>query len=86
MTAPSIDAYVRLDTHLAHPSAVTATLTGTQHRTAHALLTTRGFETIDEHTLVLARIDHEESQWRSQVGCPQALTPTPTALSVSLAY
>ncbi|MFG2707403.1 DUF317 domain-containing protein [Streptomyces sp. NPDC048386] len=63
MTTPAIDAHVRLDTHPSHPSAVTATLTGTRHRTAHALLTTRGFETIDEHTLVLARIDHEEPHW-----------------------
>ncbi|MER6714594.1 hypothetical protein [Streptomyces sp. NPDC000877] len=72
MTTPSIDAHVRLDTHPAHPSAVTATLTGTRHRTAHALLTTRGFETIDEHTLVLARIDHEEPYWAHQAA--QALT------------
>ncbi|MFD5128942.1 DUF317 domain-containing protein [Streptomyces olindensis] len=72
MTTPSIDAHVRLDTHPTHPSAVTATLTGTRHRTAHALLTTRGFETIDEHTLVLARIDHEEPYWAHQAA--QALT------------
>ncbi|MFJ3620638.1 hypothetical protein ACIPSH_21135 [Streptomyces iakyrus] len=63
MTTPSIDAHVRLDTHPTHPSAVTATLTGTRHRTAHALLATRGFETIDDHTLVLARIDYEEPYW-----------------------
>jgi hypothetical protein len=55
-----------------YPSAVTATLTGTRHRTAHALLTTRGFETIDEHTLVLARIDHEEPYWANKAA--QALT------------
>ncbi|MFD5753582.1 hypothetical protein [Streptomyces sp. NPDC127033] len=66
MTTPSIDAQVRLDTHPSHPSAVTATLTGTQHRTAHALLTTHGFEPVNEHTLMLARIDHEEPYWAQQ--------------------
>ncbi|MFC9431426.1 DUF317 domain-containing protein [Streptomyces sp. NPDC056987] len=45
---------------------MTATLTGTQHRTAHALLTAHGFEAVDEHNLVLARIDHEEPYWAQQ--------------------
>lgn len=72
MTTPVIDAHVRLDTHPAHSSAVTATLAGTRHRTAHALLAARGFEAVDEHTLVLARIDHEESYWAENAA--QALT------------
>ncbi|NGO45118.1 DUF317 domain-containing protein [Streptomyces ureilyticus] len=72
MTIPAIDAHVRLDTHPAHSSAVTATLTGTRHRTAHALLAARGFEAVDEHTLVLARIDHEEPYWAKKAA--QALT------------
>ncbi|MEE1797417.1 DUF317 domain-containing protein [Streptomyces sp. JV176] len=66
MTTSFLDAQVRLDTHPTHPSAVTATLTGTQHRTAHALLAARGFESVDERTLVLARIDHEEPYWAQQ--------------------
>ncbi|AVH55704.1 MULTISPECIES: DUF317 domain-containing protein [Streptomyces] len=72
MTPRPIDAHVRLDIHPAHTSAVTATLTGTRHRTAHALLTARGFETVDEHTLALARIDHEEPYWANKAA--QALT------------
>ncbi|MFJ2175884.1 DUF317 domain-containing protein [Streptomyces sp. NPDC087851] len=66
MTPPTLDAQVRLDTHPTHPSAVIATLTGTQHRTAHALLAALGFETVGERTLVLARIDHEEPYWAQQ--------------------
>ncbi|WP_414169072.1 DUF317 domain-containing protein [Streptoverticillium reticulum] len=66
MTAPVIDAHIRLDTHPSHSSAVTAHLTGTRHRTAHALLAARGFEPVDERTLVLARIDHEEPYWAEQ--------------------
>ncbi|MEU9246949.1 DUF317 domain-containing protein [Streptomyces sp. NPDC048385] len=72
MTTPAIDAHVRLDTHPAHSSAVTATLAGTRHRTAQALLAARGFEAVDEHTLVLARIDHEEPYWAENAA--QALT------------
>ncbi|MFE4055200.1 DUF317 domain-containing protein [Streptomyces sp. NPDC059096] len=66
MTTPPLDAQVRLDVHPAHSSALTATLTGAQHHIAHALLTARGFEAVDEHTLVLARIDHEEPYWAEQ--------------------
>ncbi|MEU3616831.1 DUF317 domain-containing protein [Streptomyces sp. NPDC006872] len=58
-----LDAHVRFDTHPAHSSAVTATLTGTHQRTAQALLAARGFETLDTHAMVLARIDHEEPHW-----------------------
>ncbi|MEH0658514.1 DUF317 domain-containing protein [Streptomyces turgidiscabies] len=61
-----LDAHVQFDTHPAHASAVTATLTGPHHRTALALLATHGFETLDPHTMVLARIDHEEAYWADQ--------------------
>ncbi|MFF3849650.1 DUF317 domain-containing protein [Streptomyces sp. NPDC002328] len=67
-----LDAHVRLDIHPAHPSAVTATLTGADHRTAQALLASRGFEPLDPHTMVLARIDHEEPYWAAQAA--QAMT------------
>lgn len=66
MSTTSPDVHVRFDTHPAHPSAVTAHLTGTLSDFAHALLTGRGFEHLDEHTLVLARIDHEEPYWANQ--------------------
>ncbi|MFP8959229.1 DUF317 domain-containing protein [Streptomyces nanhaiensis] len=66
MTTPSTDTHVHLDTHPAHPSAVTAALTGPRHRAAHAFLTAHGFEPVDQHTLVLARIDHEEPHWANQ--------------------
>ncbi|MGC9544849.1 hypothetical protein [Streptomyces sp. UG1] len=62
MTTPAADAYVRLDTHPTHTSAVTATITGPQRERARAALTARGFEALDDNTLVMARIDHEESQ------------------------
>lgn len=39
-----LKAHVRLDTHPAHPSAVTASLTGTHHRTAQAILAARARE------------------------------------------
>lgn len=45
---------------------MTATLTGTHHRAAQALLAARGFENLDDHTMVLARIDHEEPYWAHQ--------------------
>ncbi|MFI6808135.1 hypothetical protein ACIBO6_24495 [Streptomyces luteogriseus] len=59
---PSADAHVRLDAHPTHTSAVTATITGPGQNRACALLTARGFEALTEDTLVMARIDHEESQ------------------------
>ncbi|WP_307618722.1 hypothetical protein [Streptomyces sp. V3I7] len=71
-TPPSTDTHVRLDLHPTHSSTVTATLTGPRHPMATALLTAHGFEAIDERTLVLARIDHEEPHWAEQTG--QALT------------
>lgn len=63
MTPPSTDAHVRLDAHPAHTSAVTAILTGTRQDLARPVLTAHGFETLDDHTLVLARIDREEPHW-----------------------
>ncbi|NJQ03310.1 DUF317 domain-containing protein [Streptomyces zingiberis] len=63
MTSPSTDAYVCLDTHPTHTSAVTATITGPQRGQARAALTAHGFEILDEDTLVMARIDHEEPHW-----------------------
>ncbi len=63
MTTPSINAHVRLDTHPRHSSAVTATLTGTRHDLARGLLTAHGFEALDDHILVMARIDREEPYW-----------------------
>ncbi|MEH0628491.1 hypothetical protein [Streptomyces stelliscabiei] len=65
-----IDAHVRFDTHPAHTSVVTATLTGTHHRAAQALLAARGCENLDGHTMVLARIDHEEPYWAHQAPTP----------------
>ncbi|MDV9196040.1 hypothetical protein [Streptomyces sp. Wh19] len=63
MTTPSIDAHVRLDSHPAHPSAVTAALTGTQAHVAHVALEADGWSAVAENILVLARIDHEEPYW-----------------------
>jgi hypothetical protein len=60
------DVHVRFDTHPAHTSAVTAHLTGSAAGIARDLLASRGFECLDDHTLVLARIDHEEPYWASQ--------------------
>ncbi|MEE1765266.1 hypothetical protein [Streptomyces sp. SP18BB07] len=58
-----LDAQVFLDAHPAHPTAVIARLTGSHYRTAQALLTAHGFDSLDEHTMVLARIDREEPHW-----------------------
>ncbi|MEU2263930.1 hypothetical protein ABZ557_27495 [Streptomyces sp. NPDC019645] len=63
MPTPTTEAHIRLDTHPTHPSAVTATVTGPRPHVARALLTAYGFEAINEHTLVMARIDHEEPYW-----------------------
>ncbi|MFE3645871.1 DUF317 domain-containing protein [Streptomyces sp. NPDC059169] len=72
MPTPATDAHVRLDTHPIHPSAVTATVTGPRPHLARALLTARGFEAVNEHTLVMARIDHEEPYWAEKAA--QAMT------------
>ncbi len=63
MTPPSIDAHVRLDTHPTHPSAVIATLTGTQAHIPHVSLEAADWHVVTKNTLVLARIDHEEPYW-----------------------
>ncbi len=57
-----IDAHVRLDTHPIHPSAATAVLTGVQARIALMALEAADWTVVAENVLVLARIDHEESQ------------------------
>ncbi|WP_416986162.1 DUF317 domain-containing protein [Streptomyces sp. T028] len=72
MTTPSADAHVRLDAHPTHTSAVTATITGPGQNLARALLTASGFEALNEDTLVMARIDHEEPYWAGEAA--QALT------------
>lgn len=59
---PAIDAHVRLDTHPTHPSAVQAVLTGSQAPVALMALQTADWSTAATNVLVLARIDHEESQ------------------------
>ncbi|MFJ2794052.1 DUF317 domain-containing protein [Streptomyces sp. NPDC087290] len=63
MTTSSIDAHVRLDSHPAHSSAVTASLTGTQAHVAHVALEADGWVAVAENILVLARIDREEPYW-----------------------
>ncbi|MFE7272421.1 DUF317 domain-containing protein [Streptomyces sp. NPDC057623] len=63
MTPPAIDAHVRLDAHPTHTSAVTAILTGTRQDLARPVLTAHGFETLNDHALVMARIDREEPHW-----------------------
>ncbi|MFJ4572039.1 DUF317 domain-containing protein [Streptomyces sp. NPDC088846] len=63
VTTPSIDAHVRLDSHPAHSSAVTAALTGAQAHVAHMALEADGWVAVAENILVLARIDHEEPYW-----------------------
>ncbi|TLQ42591.1 DUF317 domain-containing protein [Streptomyces marianii] len=72
MPTPTTDAHVRLDTHPIHPSAITATITGPRPHLARALLTAHGFEAINERTLVMARIDHEEPHWAEKAA--QAMT------------
>ncbi|MFF4508963.1 hypothetical protein [Streptomyces sp. NPDC001401] len=58
-----LDAQVFLDVHPAHPTAVVARLTGSHYRTARALLAAHGFDSLDERTMVLARINREEPCW-----------------------
>ncbi len=59
---PAIDAHVRLDTHPTHPSAVQAVLTGSQAHVALMALEAADWSAAADNILVLARIDHEESQ------------------------
>ncbi|WP_434595809.1 DUF317 domain-containing protein [Streptomyces sp. A5-4] len=66
MTKPAPDAHVRLDSHPAHSSAVTASLTGAEARIAHLALEADGWTPVAENILVLARIDSEEPYWAQQ--------------------
>ncbi|MCX4480275.1 hypothetical protein OOK44_28125 [Streptomyces cellulosae] len=58
---PALDAHIRLDTHPTHPSAVQAHVTGSQARVALMALEAADFSAAATNVLVLARIDHEES-------------------------
>ncbi|MEU3499925.1 DUF317 domain-containing protein [Streptomyces hundungensis] len=60
-TAPA--AHVHLALHPQHPSAVVATLAGSPLHTARATLASEGFQPVTETTMVLVRIDHEESYY-----------------------
>ncbi|QLE75261.1 hypothetical protein FGW37_29965 [Streptomyces rectiverticillatus] len=66
MPDPTLQARVRLGRHPEHPDAVTATTAGTDTYTARALLSVHGFRPTDEHTMILARIDHEEPYYADQ--------------------
>ncbi|MFJ8978738.1 DUF317 domain-containing protein [Streptomyces sp. NPDC102282] len=66
MPHPEADPHIRLDLYQDRSSAVTATITGTPTRTIHALLTLHGFESLDEQTMVMARIDGEEPHYAEQ--------------------
>ncbi|WP_050515406.1 hypothetical protein [Streptomyces rimosus] len=70
MPQPETAAHVRLGRHPQHTSAVTAALTSSSPTTARALLSVHGFRATGEHTLVLARIDHEEPHYAQQAGHP----------------
>ncbi|MYT96641.1 MULTISPECIES: DUF317 domain-containing protein [unclassified Streptomyces] len=54
------DAHVHLALHPQHPSAVVATLTGNTLHTARATLASEGFRPVNDDTMLLVRIDHEE--------------------------
>ncbi|MFB7275410.1 DUF317 domain-containing protein [Streptomyces sp. NPDC056244] len=69
---PPIDAHVRLDTHPTHPSAVTATLTGTQAHIALMGLEAADWTVVADNVLVLVRIDREEPYWAEKAA--EALT------------
>ncbi|MFB6553798.1 DUF317 domain-containing protein [Streptomyces sp. NPDC056405] len=60
---PAIDAHVRLDTHPTHPSAVQASLSGTQSHVAAMALEAANWTVAAPNVLILARIDHEEPYW-----------------------
>ncbi|MFD5702469.1 hypothetical protein [Streptomyces lasiicapitis] len=57
------DVHVDLALHPQHPSAVVATLTGTQLHTARATLASESFRPVTDTTMLLVRIDHEESHY-----------------------
>ncbi|WP_263633836.1 DUF317 domain-containing protein [Streptomyces sp. 7G] len=66
MPHPEAKPHIRLDLQQERSSAVTATITDTPTHTIHALLTIHGFEPLDEHTMVMARIDREEPHYAEQ--------------------
>ncbi|MFD4476403.1 DUF317 domain-containing protein [Streptomyces sp. NPDC058471] len=57
------DAHVHLALHPQHPSAVVATLTGSTLHTARATLASEGFRPVNDTTMLLVRIDHEEPHY-----------------------
>ncbi|MGW3835094.1 DUF317 domain-containing protein [Streptomyces microflavus] len=63
MTSPAPDAWVRLDTHPTHASAVIATVAGPDTAEVVAVLQADAWHTVAEATLVLVRIDREEPHW-----------------------
>ncbi|MFC8727172.1 MULTISPECIES: DUF317 domain-containing protein [Streptomyces] len=63
---PEAAPHIRLGLYEERSSAVTATITGSPTRTIHALLTVHGFESLDEQTMVMARIDREEPHYAAQ--------------------
>ncbi|MEU1629215.1 hypothetical protein ABZ746_28650 [Streptomyces sp. NPDC020096] len=66
MPNPALDAHIHLAQHPQHPGAVTATVTGSGTHTARALLSAHGFRPVDEQTMILVRIDHEEPYYADQ--------------------
>ncbi|MFJ4973215.1 DUF317 domain-containing protein [Streptomyces sp. NPDC088755] len=66
MPHPEAAPRIRLGLYEERSSAVTATITGAPTRTIHALLTIHGFESLDEQTMVMARIDREEPHYAEQ--------------------
>ncbi|MFE9287918.1 DUF317 domain-containing protein [Streptomyces olivaceus] len=78
---PAPDVHVRLDTHRTHPSAVVATITGTDQHIAQAHLSVRGFDHVNERTLVMARIDHEEPYWAERAS--QDLTAVNISVTIT---
>ncbi|MGW3056527.1 hypothetical protein ACWC98_11390 [Streptomyces goshikiensis] len=63
MSEPETATHVHLALHPDHGSAVTATITGSSPHTARATLAAHGFRRIDEQTMALARIDHDEPHY-----------------------
>ncbi|MFD9484627.1 DUF317 domain-containing protein [Streptomyces sp. NPDC059991] len=57
------DVHVDLSLHPEHPSAVVAHLDGPQLHTARATLASEGFRPVNDTTMLLVRIDHEEPHY-----------------------
>lgn len=77
MSDPATDVQVHLELHHRHPSAITATLTGSAGHLARALLSTSGFRPTDSRTMLLVRIDHEEPHYADQAAralCQEGIT------------